>query len=113
MVIEITRKQIIATCFGFILLVGSFIGGYFIGKSNTVPKEDYTTARQYAIYTSEMVKALHQEMGNPYISNVDFITNARAIATLKAKATGKSYQETKDSSYTISELLDVYSLLKE
>ena len=36
-----------------------------------------------------MLKALHSDLGKPYINNVDFCTNARAIATLKAKAIGK------------------------
>lgn len=113
MVIEITTKKIAVFFTIVILICGGFACGFYLGKRGTVPKEEYTTARQYAIYTSEMLKALHSDLGKPYISNVDFCTNARAIATLKAKATGKKYSETQGTSYTLEELLDVNSLLKE
>lgn len=66
-----------------------------------------------ATYTADMLKALYSELGEPHINNTDFNTNARAIATLKAKATGKKYSEVKDKSYTLYELLDVSSLIKE
>ena len=95
------------------MICGGFACGFYLGKRGTVPKEEYTTARQYAIYTSEMLKALHSDLGKPYINNVDFCTNARAIATPKAKATGKKYSETLGTSYTLEELLDVNSILKE
>ena len=113
MVIEITTKKIAVFFTIVILICGGFACGFYLGKRGTVPKEEYTTARQYAIYTSDMLKALHSDLGKPYINNVDFCTNARAIATLKAKATGKKYSEIQGTSYTLEELLDVNSLLKE
>ena len=60
-----------------------------------------------------MLKDLYSDLGEPNIDNIDFCTNARAIATLKAKATGKKYSEVKGLSYTLDELLDVNALLKE
>ena len=113
MTIEITKKHIVGLILTVLIIGVSFVGGYYYGKSNTVSKEDYTTARLYATYTADMLKALYSELGEPHINNTNFNTNARAIATLKAKATGKKYSEVKDKSYTLYELLDVSSLIKE
>lgn len=113
MTIEITKKHIVGLFVSIVLLGGTFTGGYFIGKKNTVPKEDYTTARQYAIHSSDMVKALFEEFGKPQITSTDFITNAREIATMKAKATGKPYSEVKGTTYTLYDLMDATSFLKE
>ena len=65
MVIEITTKKIAVFFTIVILICGGFACGFYLGKRGTVPKEEYTTARQYAIYTSEMLKALHSDLGKP------------------------------------------------
>ena len=113
MVIEISKKFFYVLLSIILSVSCGFVGGYYFCKKDTVSKAEYTTARQYSIYTSEMLKALYSDLGEPNIDNIDFWTNARAIATLKAKATGKKYSEVKGLSYTLDELLDVNALLKE